>query len=127
MKRKPFYLTGSILSVLVFSLFYSYFWYAIGKYPVRTGTIGTALLMMSYFLILIVVAINQYRSPYHKLKNSVTSIMLYAVPLLLLAIRFLIENDFNATDLLDPAFTLPLIGLFVLNLLNYVVSVFAKE
>jgi len=127
MKRKIFYFTGSILSILIFIMFYSYFWYTVGKYPARTNSVGSAILMMIYFLTLIVVAISQYKSPYHELKNSVISILLYAIPLLLIFIMLLPEDGFNITDIQDPVFTLPLTGLFVLNLFNYVLSIFAKE
>lgn len=127
MKRKLFYLIGSILSIIIFILFYSYFWFAIGKYPAATNDVGSAVLMLIYFIILIVVAISQYRSPYHEIKKSIISVMLYAIPLLLLLILMLIEDSFHTMDIQDPAFALPLIGLFGLNLLNYVVSLFAKE
>lgn len=127
MKRKTFFLIGYVLSIIIFIIFYSYFWYTIGKYPSRFNDIGTAIMMMIYFIILILVAHSQYQSPYHELKKSMISIMLYAAPLLLIFMMLLLEGGFNTTDIIDTGFTLPLLGIYGLNLLNYVISAFANE
>lgn len=123
MKRKTFYFIGSVLAIVHFFMFYAYFFYRIGTYPDMSG-IGSAILQMIYFLILIAVAIGQYRSPYHERKDSIVSVLLYGIPLIVVFLMILVSGDFRIEE---NVFPMVLIGVFGLNLINYGLSVFAEE
>ena len=127
MKRKTFFLIGYVMSIIIFIIFYSYFWYTLGKYPTMINDIGTAIIMMIYFVILIVVAYSQYRSSYHELRNALVSISLYAIPLFFVIIMVLFSGGFTTMFIEENEFALFFGGVFGLNLLNYVLSTFAKE
>jgi hypothetical protein len=127
MKRKTFFLFGYLLSIMIFIIFYSYFWYTLGKFPIMFNDISTAIVMMIYFLILILVAKYQYQSPYHETNKSLVSIFMYAIPLFLVITFILSSGDFNSIFIEENQFALFFSGVFGINLLNYVISIFAKE
>jgi len=122
-RRKTYYFIGSVLAIVHFFMFYAYFFYQIGKYP-GFKEIGSGILQMIYFLILIAFAIGQYRSPYHERRNSIVSVLLYGIPLVLVLLMILVSGDFRIEE---NVFPLVLVSIFGLNLINYGLSVFAEE
>lgn len=123
MKRKPFFLFGSILTVIIFIMVYSNFWYELGKYSTLTG-LGSFIFSILYILILAFITIYQYKSIYHEKNKSILSTVLYGIPLLLLVIFLIIDNDSSFTNNIFPYF---LISIWSVNFLNYFISIFAKE
>jgi hypothetical protein len=85
-RKKPFFMFGAIMSILLFIMFYSYFWYRLGKFGLNLEGDGSAIMIMIYLFILAIVTVEQYRSSYYVRSKSLTSTVLYEMPLLLLII-----------------------------------------
>jgi hypothetical protein len=78
----------------------------------------------TYYFIGSVLAIGQYRSPYHERRDSIVSVLLYGIPLVLVLLMILVSGDFRIEE---NVFPLVLVSIFGLNLINYGLSVFAEE
>lgn len=126
MKRKRFYLFGAIVSIILFIMFYSFIWYDIGKYN-YLGGIDIMILWAIYLLIVSLVTISQYRSPYNELKKAFISVCLYGVPLLIFAIISIIDIITGSFSFTKDGFSIVFVSLWLLNFCNYTISVFAKE
>lgn len=122
-KRKPFYGIAAGLSIVLLIAFYSYFWFKLGKSPMEDFP-WDYIFMIIFLLILSIVSINFYKSPYHEAKKSITGILLYGIPFVLFWLLVLFMGDPQ-----DPLELFPYLYTsgFGLNAIVYGLSLFVKE
>lgn len=123
MKRKPFYAITSFISFILLVVFYSYFWFKLGRSP-REDFPLDYIFMILYLIIISIVSFKFYKSPYHETKKSITGILLYGIPFIIFWILVLFFGDPEDSVVLFPYFFTSGLGL---NTILYGLSLFAKE